>query len=369
MQKQSTAALEQTEQQAATKKMMWILMVGILAPLFDTTITNVAIETLVREFNTSVSTIQWVMTSYLLALGMVIPITGWAVERFGGKRMWLFSLAVFLLGSVLCSLAWNVESLIFFRTIQGIGGGLLMPIMQTIGVRASGGQSMGKMMGMAALPALLGPILGPVLGGLIINHLNWRWIFFVNIPLCILAIIMAWKGLPDQERGTSTLRLDLLGLMLLSPAIVLIIYGLGEVSSNHGFGHAAVLVPVIAGIVLLAVFVVYAFRKGNEALLDVKLFRVRSFTVSAILLFLSGLTTYGAMLLLPLYFQQVRGESVLVSGLLLVPQGIGMLLTRSLAGKLTDQIGSRPSFLLEPCLPYLEHGHLHSLARIRVITI
>lgn len=353
MQKQDTAVLESAEQQAAAKKLMWILMLGILAPLFDTTITNVAMDTLVREFNTSVSTIQWVMTGYLLALAMVIPISGWAVERFGGKPMWLFSLGIFLLGSVLCSMAWNVESLIFFRTIQGIGGGLLMPIMQTLAVRASGGQNMGKRMATVALPALLGPILGPVLGGLIINHLSWKWIFFVNIPLCIVAILMAWKGLPDEERGTRTLRLDLPGLMLLSPAIILIIYGLGEVSSSHGYGHAAVLVPVIAGLVLLAVFVIYAYRKGDEALLDVKLFQVRPFTVSSTLLFLSGLTTYGAMLLLPLYFQQVRGESVLISGLLLVPQGIGMLLTRSLAGKLTDQIGSRPVVLAGTLLTIL----------------
>jgi MFS family permease len=134
---------------------------------------------------------------------------------------------------------------------------------------------------------------------------------------------------------------------------VLILYGLGEVSSHHGFGHAEVLAPVIAGVALLAVFVVYALRKGSEALIDVRLFRVRSLTVSSTLLFLSGLTTYGAMLLLPLYLQQVRGETVLISGLLLVPQGIGMLLTRSLAGKLTDQIGSRPVVLAGTVLTIL----------------
>lgn len=353
MQKQAKPALEPAEQQAAAKNLMWILMLGILAPLFDTTITNVAIDTLVREFNTSVSTIQWVMTGYLLSLAMVIPISGWAVERFGGRRMWLFSLEMFLLGSVLCSMAWNVESLILFRTLQGIGGGLLMPIMQTLAVRAYGSQNMGRKMATIALPALLGPILGPVLGGIIVNHLSWRWIFFVNIPLCVAAIIVAWKGLPKDVRNARTLRLDVPGLLLLSPAIVLTLYGLGEVSSHHGFGHAAVLAPVISGVALLAGFVVYALRKGSEALIDVTLFRVRSLTVSSTLLFLSGLTTYGAMLLLPLYLQQVRGESVLISGLLLVPQGIGMLLTRSLAGKLTDQIGSRPVVLVGTVLTIL----------------
>lgn len=341
MQQQAPAALSSAEQQAATKKMMMILMIGILAPLFDTTITNVAIDTLVREFHSSVSTIQWVMTSYLLTLGMVIPLTGWLIERFGGKRIWLFSLLVFLIGSVLCSLAWNVESLIFFRTVQGIGGGLLMPTMMTMGARAANGKNTGKLMSSASLPALLGPILGPVLGGLIINHLDWRWIFYVNIPFCVVSILMAWRGLPKDAPDSHTLRLDVPGLVLLSPSIVLIIYGLGEVSDHHGFGHTAVLVPILSGLLLLAGFIAHALHKGTEALIDVKVFRTGSFSVSAVLLFLSGFTTYGSMLLLPLYFQQIRGESVLVSGLLLAPQGIGMLLTRSLAGKLTDQIGPR----------------------------
>ncbi|MDR6550275.1 MFS transporter [Paenibacillus qinlingensis] len=221
-----------------------------------------------------------------------------------------------------------------------------MPVMQTMGARASAGQGTGKAMAAASLPALLGPILGPVLGGLIINHLDWRWIFLVNIPICLLAIVLAWKGLPGEEQGNRSFRLDWIGFLLLSPSIVLIIYGFGEVSTHRDFGNIHVLGPVIAGLAALVTFVMYASKKGSETLLDVKLFRTGSFTVTSILLFLSGLTTFGAMLLLPLYFLQVRGESVLMSGLLLVPQGIGMLLTRSLAGKWTDRIGSRPVVLM-----------------------
>lgn len=362
MQKQAATVHEPARKQASETKLLWILMLGILAPMFDTTITNVAIDTLAREFQSPVSIIQWVMTGYLLALAMVIPVTGWAVERFGGRMMWLFSLGLFFLGSVLCSMAWNLESLIVFRVIQGIGGGLLMPIMQTLAVRASGGQNMGKRMATVSLPALLGPILGPVLGGLIINHLSWRWIFFVNIPLCLVAIVMAWRGLPREQAGARTLRLDLPGLLLLSPAIVLIIYGLGEVNSSHGFAHMKVLVPLLAGMLLLALFTIHALRKGTEALINVMLFRERPLTVSSVLLFLSGLTSYGAMLLLPLYFQQVRGESVLVSGLLLAPQGIGMLLTRSLAGKLTDRIGARPVVLAGTLLTILGTWPLTTLS-------
>ncbi|WP_058303219.1 MDR family MFS transporter [Gorillibacterium timonense] len=326
-------------------KMAWILLFGTLAPLFDTTITNVAIHTLSQALNASVTTIQWVMTSYLLALGMVIPITGWAVDRFGGKRMWLFALAVFFTGSILCSLSWNVGSLIAFRAIQGIGGGFMMPIMQTMLVRSARDQKLGKLMAVAGLPALLGPILGPVLGGVIVENLNWRWIFFVNIPICLIAMIWAWRGLPEEENVKRTSRLDILGLSLISPALVLIIYGLAQVGTHHGFGHSEVLIPLLIGLLLLVSFVGYTLRKKESPLIDLSLFKVHSFTAASFLFFLSGLSTYGAMLLLPMYYQQIRGEGVLASGLLLMPQGIGMLLTRALAGKLTDQIGPRPVVL------------------------
>ena len=326
----------------ALMRMAAALLIGTLAPLFDTTITNVAIHTLGEALHASVSGIQWVMTSYLLALGMVIPITGWAMERFGGKRMWMAALTTFLAGSVLCSLAWNLGSLIAFRAIQGIGGGLMLPVMQTMLIRAAGSQKLGKLMAMVGLPTLLGPILGPVLGGLIVDRLDWRWIFYVNIPICLVALALAWRWLPRESSRERSGRLDFIGLLLLSPALVLIIYGLAQVGSHHGFGHSAVLVPLLGGVALLAVFIGYALRTSGTPVIDLRLFRIGSFTASSVLFFLSGLSTYGGMLLLPMYYQQVRGEGILASGLLLVPQGIGMLLTRTLAGKLTDQIGPRP---------------------------
>ncbi|CAM4187001.1 MAG: MDR family MFS transporter [Paenibacillus macerans] len=325
----------------AVMKMAWILLVGLLAPLFDTTIMNVAIDTLGNALHASVSTIQWVMTSYLIALGIVIPISGWALDRFGGKNIWILALSLFLIGSVLSSLAWNVGSLITFRVVQGMGGGLMMPIMQTMIVRAAGGEKLGKLMAIVGLPVLIGPILGPVLGGVIINYLNWRWIFYVNLPVCFIALILAVWGLPKDDAPNQPQKLDILGLSLLSPSIVLIIYGLTKVSSDHGFLHSSVIVPIVVGVLFLLVFCLYVLRKPNNPVIDIRIFKSMPFTASSCLLFLSGLSSYGGMLLLPLYYQQVRGESVLASGLLLIPQGIGMLLTRSLAGKLTDTIGSR----------------------------
>jgi EmrB/QacA subfamily drug resistance transporter len=327
----------------ALLKLAAILTVGGIAPFLDATIVAVAVDRLGRELHASVATIQWVSTGYLLTLAMAIPVSGWAVRHFGAKRMWLIALAVFLAGSVLCGLAWSAGSLIAFRVLQGVGGGLLAPILQTLLVRAAGPGRVGRIITVITLVAVVVPILGPVVGGLIISATSWRWIFYVNVPLCVAGLVLAWRGLPadtSRERG----RLDVTGLALLCPAMAAIVYGLSSAGTHGGFASPAVLVPLVAGTLLLAGFVWHALRGSTRPLLDVRLFRVRSLAASSALLFLSGLSLYGAMLLLPLYYQQVRGQTALAAGLLLAPQGIGSLLTRW-AGGLTDRIGARPIVL------------------------
>src|SRR4051812_559507 len=155
-------------------KLAGILVVGALAPLLDSTIVNVALGTLGRDLHTSLAAVQWVVTAYLLALAMTIPATGWLAGRYGAKRMWLLSLALFLAGSVLCGVAWNAGSLIAFRVVQGVGGGLMLPILQTLLMRAAGGRQVGRLMATITIPALVGPILGPVIGGLIIGRRRQR---------------------------------------------------------------------------------------------------------------------------------------------------------------------------------------------------
>ena len=320
-------------------KLAAILLVGAMAVMFDTTIVNVAINTLSRELSASVSTTQWVISAYVLALAMVVPVSGWAMDRFGAKQVWIGALALFTVGSILSSLAWNIETLIAFRVLQGIGGGLMLPVLQTLLVNAAGPRNLGKMMSLISLPALLGPILGPVIGGLILSQLSWRWIFWVNIPLCVTALVLAWRNLAPTAPKKSS-HLDVIGLALLSPGLAAMIYGLSQAGSHGGFGNSAVLLPVGIGAALLAGFAFHALRT-KLPLVDLRLFAVGSFTSSNVLLFLSGLSVYGAMLLLPLYEQQVRGQSALAAGLLLAPQGLGMLLTRGYAGRLTDRIGAR----------------------------
>jgi len=321
----------------AVLKLAGVLVLGALAPLLDSTIVNVAIHTLGTELHAGVSAVQWVSTAYLLALAVAIPITGWSANRFGAKRMWIVALALFLAGSMLCGVAWNLGSLIAFRVIQGLGAGLMLPILQTLLLRAAGRERMGRLMAVATLPALIGPILGPVIGGVMIAQLDWRWIFYVNVPICLAAIVLAARVLkPDTDRNAAAL--DLTGLLLVSPAIAGIVYGLTQVGAHGGFGHADVLLPIGIGVLLLIVF---ALRRTDEPLIDLTLFRTRSFAASTALLFLTGFALYGAMLLLPLFYQQARSESALAAGLLLAPQGLGSLLART-AGGLTDRLGPRP---------------------------
>ncbi|WP_316764833.1 MDR family MFS transporter [Streptomyces herbicida] len=326
----------------AVWRMAFTIIVGALAVVFDTTIVTVALNDLAKELGAPLSTIQWVSTGYLLAVFVTIPLAGWAQSRLGGKHLWIASLGIFLVGSVLCALAWNATSLIVFRVVQGIGGGIMMPLMATLVIQAAKGRNIGKVMATVTLPTALGPILGPVLGGVILSLADWRWIFFVNIPFCAVGAWLARRNLPDDRPGPDRLRarLDIVGLLLLSPGITAVIYGLSQVESSTGFTSAEVLGPLTGGIALVGGFTVWALPRPG-ALVNLRLFRHRALASSAALGFLAGITLYGAMLLLPLYWQQVRGEDALGAGLLLIPQGVGALIARTRAGNYTDRIGPR----------------------------
>jgi EmrB/QacA subfamily drug resistance transporter len=337
-----------------TRRALTALIIGGVAAVLDTTIVSIALHTLVGALHSTVSQIQWVSTGYLLALGVVIPVVGWAQARFGGKRLWMAALTIFVAGSVLCSVAWNADSLIAFRVLQGAGAGMIFPLMMTLAMRAArsvtgGGGSLGRVTATVSLPIALGPILGPVLGGVILNSLSWRWLFLINVPICAVGLFLAWRSLPADApaAGGARPRFDLVGLLLVAPGMVGVLLGLSNVATDGGFGHRDVLLPLIIGLALVAAFAVWALRRtsagqaAGSALVNVRLLRVRSVGVSSAALFLTGACLYGAMLLLPLYYQELRGYGVLDAALLLIPQGVGSLLTRTVAGRLTDRIGAR----------------------------
>jgi EmrB/QacA subfamily drug resistance transporter len=337
-----------------TKRALTALIIGGMAAVLDTTIVSIALHTLVGALHSTVSQIQWVSTGYLLALGVVIPVVGWAQARFGGKRLWMAALTIFVTGSALCSVAWNADSLIAFRVLQGAGAGMIFPLMMTLAMRAArsvpgSGSSLGRVTATVSLPIAVGPILGPVLGGVILNWLSWRWLFLINVPVCAVGLYLAWRALPADAPAPAAARprFDLTGLLLVAPGMVGVLLGLSNVSTGGGFGHRDVLLPLITGLVLLAAFAAWAVRRtstgqaAGSALVNVRLLRVRSVGASSAALFLAGACMYGAMFLLPLYYQELRGFAVLDAALVLIPQGVGSLLTRTVTGRLTDRIGGR----------------------------
>jgi EmrB/QacA subfamily drug resistance transporter len=322
----------------ALVKLALVIVVGVVAAILDLTIVNVAIDTLQRRLHTSVATIQWVSTGYLLAVAMTIPVSGWAFQRFGARRSWMASLIIFVAGSALCGVAWSTGSLIAFRIFQGIGGGMLLPLAQTILANAAGRERLARIVPFIAIPSQAGPVLGPVIGGLILSNASWRWIFYVNVPVVLVALVLAWRTVPETEIHAGR-RIDIRGLALLSPALALFVYGFSEAGVTGGFGHANVIASLAAGLAILAGYCVHALRSRTEPILNVRLLRFRGYATSSAMMFLSGITLFGGLFLLPLYYQQARGASALQAGLLLAPQGVGVAIGALGAGRLVDKMG------------------------------
>ncbi|GAA5190181.1 MFS transporter [Rugosimonospora acidiphila] len=313
------------------------MVLGAIMAILDVTVVSVALPTFQREFHASYATVAWTMTAYTLALATVIPVTGWAADRFGTKRLYLTSIALFVAGSALCSVAWDIGPLIAFRTVQGLGGGMLMPLGMTIMTRAAGPQRIGRVMAVLGVPMLLGPIGGPILGGWLIQAASWHWIFLINVPIGAVAFITSLRVLPKDQPHVSE-SFDFLGMLLLSPGLALLLYGVSSIPGAGTVADAKVLVPALVGLALVIGFVLHARRKAH-ALIDLRLFGNRNLSVAVITLTLFSVAFMGAMLLFPSYFLQVRGEDTLNAGLLLAPQGIGAMLTMPASGRLTDRMG------------------------------
>jgi EmrB/QacA subfamily drug resistance transporter len=347
----------------ALTRLAIVAIVGSFASLMDSTIVSVAMNTFAQTFHSPLSTVQWVFTGYLLALTMVIPLTGWAIEHFGAKAVWMASISMFLVGSVLSAMAWSDTSLIAFRVIQGLGGGMILPIAQSMLVQAAGPRRIGRVMAVLGMPAQLAPVIGPVVGGILVDRLSWRWLFYINIPICLVALALSLSYVPAGERRSGQ-KLDVIGTMLLSPSMACLVYGLSVVeSSGKGFGSATALTWLGIGVVLLLLYIAHSLRPGVSAIIDVRLFKVRSFSAASALMFLYGVSLFGAMFLLPLYYTQARAQGTLAAGLLLAPQGAGAMFAMLFVGQVTDRIGPRPIILVGTLvasvgtLPYAFVGH------------
>ena len=306
------------------------VLFGAVAALLDTTLVAVALTALQADLGASVTAVGWVSTAYILAMTAVIPLVGWSVGRFGARAVWVAALVVFLLGAVLSACAWSVGSLIAFRALQGLGGGMVLPLSQVTLARAAGPERLGRVMGVIGLFGQLAPVTGPVLGGLLVDGWGWRWAFLATVPPVLVALAMTGRWFP-REAERSSQPLDVGGLVLLPGGLVALLYALS------GGGVA----PAVLGAAMITTFVVRALRR-SAALVDLRLFADPSFRGGTVMMFVLGVTTWGPMFLLPLYLQQHGGLSSLDAGLALAPQGVGMGLAFLLVGRVADRLPPRP---------------------------
>jgi EmrB/QacA subfamily drug resistance transporter len=315
-------------------KITTVAVLGSFLSQLDATVVNVSLSSLAVDLHSSLTAIQWVTSGYLLALALMLPLNGWLVERIGAKTLYLWCFSTFTLCSALCGIAWSANSLIAFRVLQGMSGGLMAPMAQMMMARAAG-KHMARVIGYAAVPVMLGPILGPVIAGAILQHASWRWLFLINLPVGALAILLAILFLPNDREEISSRELDLSGLALLSPGLVLFLYGSDHLSERIGL--AALLVSVI----LLALFFRAAIRKRDRALIDLRLFKSKTFSASATTQFMSNGISFAGQMLIPIYLIRACGQSPSATGWLLAPLGVGMICSYPWMGALTGRFGIR----------------------------
>ena len=314
-----------------------VTVLGSVMSVLDTTVVNVALDSLAEKLHTNLSTIQWVVTGYLLALAATVPVSAWAARRIGIKRLYLISLLIFTLGSVLCGLAWDAPSLIVFRVLQGIGGGMIMPVGQMIIIKTAGQENLGRVMGVLSVPTVIAPVIGPTLGGVLLQTLGWQWIFLINVPIGIAALVAGYRILPPDEPEEAG-KLDLAGLVLAATGTVSLIYGLSEAAGKGGLTRIGSGGAIAAGLLLLAAFVVESMR-SSAPLLNLRLFRNPGYAAVTLASLTSGAATFASMVVAPLFFQVVHNEDATHTGLLVAPVSIGVALVISRAGAATDKYG------------------------------
>jgi EmrB/QacA subfamily drug resistance transporter len=323
----------------------------------DFTAINVAQPTFMAFFDSTQVVAAWTATGYALALAAAMAPSGWAINRFGARRLVVGSVLVFTFSSVLCAAATSIPLLIAARVLQGIGAGLLLPTTFTVLVRTAGPTRLGRVMSLASIPMLMGPILGPVLGGWLIDTFDWQWIFWINVPLGVLAAMLAALTLPDDTSGQDE-PLDLIEVLLLSPGIAALLYGLAELPEYGTVTAPKVFAPVAAGTLMITAFVWHVLRRAKNPMIDLGLLRQRVVLAANTARFLFAMSFLAMCLILPLYFQQVLGATPMKAGMLFVPQAIGTALSSLVIGRIVDQRGPRTVVLVGTVLSAAAMGVL-----------
>lgn len=315
-------------------KICAVVLLGPLMTQLDSTIVNVSLSAIRQDLQASITGAQWIIGGYLLALALTLPLNAWLVERLGAKRLYLWCFSAFTLASLLCGAASTLDQLVAARILQGAAGGLLAPMTQMMIARIAG-RHMARVMGYTAIPILLGPILGPSVAGLVLQYADWPWLFYINLPIGILAVALAARLLPADQATADRSAFDFVGFLLLSPALALMLYGLDNAASRNGD------IAMVTGTVLLACFVWHGIRKKQAALLNLQLFRIRVFSIAATTQLLANAATYGGQFLVPLFLIVGCGFSAIKAGLILAAMGLGMLSAYPSMGFLIEKFGCR----------------------------
>ncbi len=315
------------------------IIVGMFMVLLNMTAMNVAIPSLVDSFHSSISVVQWSTTGYILAEAIIIPVAGWLSDRFGAKRIFLISIILFTLSSILCVFAVNAYQFIIFRILQGLGGGIVMPIGMAIVFHISPPDKVGTIMGMLGVPILVAPAIGPVLSGWLVEYASWHYIFWVNVPVGIAGIWLGMRHLPKLEKHAGA-KLDIVGMLLGPLAFAALVFGVSEGGAS-GWGSTKAIVGITVGLLALLIFILVELRR-KEPLLDLSVFRSYAFTSVILLVWITAIAFYGLLFLNPVFLQKVQGYSAFSTGLLMLPQAIACIIFIQLGGRLYDRFGIKP---------------------------
>ncbi len=309
---------------------------GAFIAMLDSTVANLAIDAISREFGAPLEDAQWVATSYLVALALSLPLSAWLSRRFGSRRVWVAALLTFVAASIWCALSRDMATLTVARCLQGLSAGLMVPTGQAILSEAANRQQLGRLMGTVGFAVALGPALGPGLGGVLIDGLSWRWLFWINVPVGIGAAFAAKYVLPLGEASSAD-RLDTTGLILIGLGLPLVLFG------SAGIGESGLTLSstssLAVGMALTMAFVIHA-RRSQAPLIDIRLFRRAGFAAAVGTAGLTGAAMYGGLLLIPLFLQDSLHLSATDAGLMLFMMGMGAAVVLPMAGNVTDRYGA-----------------------------
>ncbi|MEA2638766.1 MAG: hypothetical protein QOF51_160, partial [Chloroflexota bacterium] len=320
-----------------------VLCLSLLIVFVGNSSLNVALPTLSAEFHASTASLEWVITGYLLSLAIWVPASGWIGDRFGNKRTFLFAVAAFVLSSGLCGLAWSIESLTVFRVLQGIGGGMMTPVGMAMLFRAFSVQERARASAVLTIPTSIAPMAGPLLGGFLVDQGNWRWIFFINLPIGIACFLFGLFALREHKEATAG-KFDPFGFVLSGLGLAGVLAALSR-GPDYGWTEPSVWVPGVVGVVCFALLVPVE-RRIAAPMLDLTLFKDRMFRVGVLTAFTANAALAGVLFLLPLYLQEVRGFTALESGLTTFPQTIGSLIMTQVTARTYTRLGPRSNMII-----------------------